>query len=274
MESPEAAKDQGDLVLPASRGDALQLNTSPAEDLKHADAEHYERLLADQALRDGMAADGFVGARYEMWRELMAGYAIAVLHAQILTGTIYGYAADKGRPPKGATLAVRRLLREDQQARGDLVTLLVAMTFKSFRSNALLTGKWQASGGAGLHTYFIGAAHLMFSTALREWLTTLPAMQEQSWDPDRFPENPSSPLTPPWGATPRRHERPDQVVIDDADMACLLDLAPTSAKDIINYYEQGYDQEEIAQLTGRPSRRAVEGVIHRYRKELERRGYS
>ncbi|WP_298891544.1 sigma factor-like helix-turn-helix DNA-binding protein [uncultured Serinicoccus sp.] len=260
-EVPQVA---GDVSLPPAAEGGLQLGNQAAEDLAVAqdDADRAARLLADQELFNEMAADGFAGPKFELWSESLMRYSIAVLHAQLITGLIWGFAAQKGRPAVGATLTVRQRLAEDQEARQDLVHLLLAQTWKRFYDHALQESQWTADGGASLQTYFIGAAHLQLSTTFREWRKNYP-------DPDPA----RRPLPDPdAGSHGRRSERPDTAIIDQAEKDAMLALAPAGSRDVVVYRLDGYSHAEIAELTNR-TERAVEGVIHRYRKTLERHGY-
>jgi DNA-directed RNA polymerase specialized sigma24 family protein len=120
-----------------------------------------------------------------------------------------------------------------------------------FRERALEGGGWRPEGGASLATYFMGTCVDVFPNEFRRWRA-----QGQRW---------------------RRQNARDTSVeaehmVDPADLALTnldahehLDSLSREEQVIVQLTMLGYSQEEIAELLGKPSARAVEGVLYRLR---------
>ncbi len=152
-----------------------------------------------------------------------------------------------------------RDLARDAGLRNELANMTVALTLPQFRQRALVNNGWRAEGGAALATYFTGACLRVFVNEYRKQLR-----YENEW---------------------RAHSRKDVEVI--SDLRSGLDPESIAIGNIwvetefasldertraaLKLFLAGYSQSEMVELLGAGSVRAVEGLLHRWRKSAEAR---
>jgi hypothetical protein len=130
----------------------------PDDVLSTLDAdEGLARRLADQKLRDALAAEGFTGRRYRRFEEELAAYGISVLRGWLYTGYILQLASKRGFHLKPTEFELAELAR-DSDAREELANMTVADRRADRRTLALLRR------GSTQH-------HLCRSTATSSWVT-------------------------------------------------------------------------------------------------------
>ena len=146
----------------------LQPATSGTYDWAESDderrgAENLDRLLGDRQLIDTIRADNFEGLAYDYAATELAKYAIAVLTAWIVNGTIYAKCAEKARPVQRS----RGGPPSHRQAES-LAGEVVAVALTRFVEKTLVPDNWDPSRGASLATYFVGQCILSFPNVYRQ----------------------------------------------------------------------------------------------------------
>jgi hypothetical protein len=235
----QAGADRGD---PESRGDL-------------------ERRAADKELRDELASTNFTGPKYQIFQEDLARYGISVLRAWMYTGYIFKLTTGCGVTlhPTDAEL---ESLHRDPDIREELATMTVAAALPQFREHALAGGGWHPEGGASLTTYFMGACLLAFPNEFSRHRVQRKKWQLQSQRDPAVTEPTVSVITDPAVIAAGNGQVRDALARADLREAAIIALTI-----------DGYSQEEIVELLGEPSVRAVEGVLYRWRtKERQRLG--
>lgn len=215
--------------------------------------ESLRRRLADQKLRDALAAGDFAGGRYQRFETALASYGISVLRGWMYSGYIFQATAGLRYSLKPTDAELEELAR-DSDAREELANMTVAVTLPKFREQARVNGGWKADGGASLPTFFVGATKYVFPNEFRSHR--------------RFRSR--------YGAAARATALKTEVALDPlSDPASLvpgemhvLEIIRGLGKrtgTVLALHLHGYSHEEIAELLGLPTGRAVEGILYRAR---------
>ncbi|WP_055697652.1 hypothetical protein [Streptomyces silaceus] len=219
--------------------------------------EDVERCAADQELVRVLRADGFTGPRYARFEEELARYGISVLRGWLHSGFVFTLVAARGfgLSPREGELAE---LARDSDLREELASMTVARTLPRFRRQALVEGGWRPDGGAGIATYFMGACAYEFPNEYRRHRG-----DEERWrrGMDRA-EATAEPVAVAGVAAEvlgRLRVLEDLTDIDDPRMRAAVALTL-----------DGYAQDEIRQILGAPSVRAIEGLLYRWRARARR----
>ncbi|MFE6130087.1 hypothetical protein ACFQ6Q_17760 [Streptomyces sp. NPDC056437] len=189
---------------------------------------------------------------------LTARYAISVLRAWMYSGYIFKMAAGRGYGLNPHELDLERLAA-DSDLREELATMTVALALPRFRQRAFLEGGWTFEGGAGITTYFMGACLYDFPNEFRKHRTS--------------EENHRKALKHPHFDTEVLPSLEAEVVGRERLREALKDIDPSKTREraIVALTLDGYTQEEIRLLLGEESVRAIEGVMHRWRKKAEKK---
>ncbi len=215
--------------------------------------ERLARRRADDELITALRARGFRGHRYEAFEEELVSYAWAVVNAWLRRGYIFKLTKRLGRPVTAGD-AVQDLLERNDEEREFLAAGVVGVTVAPFRQRALIDGGWSVDGGASLPTYFLNAVVLAFPNEYRRWHT-----HQVKWARQFDAEGEGQVL------------QSDRIVDPALAVTGLVrvrgDLARLKPREqaIVAFHYDGYSHEEIMELTGAQSVRAVEGVLHRWR---------
>jgi DNA-directed RNA polymerase specialized sigma24 family protein len=218
----------------------------------------------DQKLYDELAARGFTGTKYEMFRGELVAYALPVLRSWLRRGLIFIYSAKRGRPVTCIELD-RMHLAENIDERMGLAGEIAANALNLFHKYALVEGQWSVEGGATLKTYFIGACLNAFPNVFRKWRTDRESWRKAMGYGADEQEVGGQPLYPSIGA-----DHAEAVVSQEFVLAALRAM-PEKVEEIASrvvFSEESH--AEIAEALG-TTERAVEGRLHRYRKEAARR---
>lgn len=211
------------------------------------------RRTADKELLDELAAHRFSGWRYRRFEEELAKYGTAVLRGWMSSGHVFALTASRGfhLHPTAAELEE---LQRDPQAREDLANMTVAYALPRFRDRALMGGGWKPDGGARLSTYFVGACLYEFPNQFRGRRDQ--AVRWKLQDNCELALSPveADPAADPAALTAAR--------LSAQAKLCGLDRRTRA---VVMLTVEGYRQDEIAEMLGEPSARAVEGVLHRWR---------
>jgi len=225
--------------------------------------ESLQRRLADQKLLQVLASGCFAGPRYDRFVSELAAYGISVLRGWMHSGYMFKLTAARGRDLHPTEWELERLVR-DSDVREELANMTVALALPGFREKALIGGGWSVDGGASVPTYFMGACVHGFPNQFRSW-----SRYEQRHDQAARREGTLyPPITEPT-RDPARIAVGNLRVLDD-----LNGLDERTAA-VVALTIDGYSQDEIAEMLGLPSGRAVEGILYRWRdkaKHALRRG--
>lgn len=207
-------------------------------------AERLARLEADKELVLRLGLLGFAGPEWERFVEVLAQYAIQVFRSWLRTGKVFVECRHK---------PVRRFSDADDI---DEVTLeIVAAAIKAFREVVLIPGKWDASKGASLRTFFVGMCKLQFSNIYRRWLGETRRM----------------PLQPERLAAELEHQRapsiPVHVAVELRRQHTML-LGDTLER-IHALGAMGYTKAQIAEIDGK-TEGAVGARLYRAREKMKR----
>ncbi|MGW9436099.1 hypothetical protein [Streptomyces sp. NPDC055607] len=216
--------------------------------------ENLERRMADQQLVRLLAQDGFTGPRYDAFENDLARYAISVLRAWMYSGYIFKMAASRGFGLNPHELDLERLAA-DSDLREELASMTVAMALPRFRQRAFVDGGWTFDGGAGITTYFMGACLYDFPNEFRRHRNSEAAQRQALLHPHFDDE-----------ALPGvESEVVGREVLRDA----LKSIDPNKVREraVVALTLDGFTQEEIRDILGENSIRAIEGVLHRWRKK-------
>ena len=217
--------------------------------------ENLQRREADQMLLVQLAAGSFTGRCYERFENELAAYAMSVLRGWMHSGFIFQLTAARGFALNPSDDELEELHR-NSDAREELAIMTVALALPRFRDQALVGGGWRFEGGASLSTYFMGACLYVFPNEVRKR-----RVQHKRW---RLQDNGDPGLI-----SPAEDPTTDPCVISTGNLRVCDDLARTDdrTRAIVALTIDGYTQEEIVELLEETSVRAVEGVLHRWRKK-------
>ncbi|MGW5639255.1 hypothetical protein [Streptomyces sp. NPDC003832] len=252
--SDEAAHET--LAEPA-RAERRRSFSRPQQETQHHQ-ESLDRRLADRELVKLLAQDGFAGPRYEAFEDDLARYAISVLRAWMHSGHIFAMAARRGFGLSPHDIDLERLAT-DSELREELATMTVALALPRFRQWAFVEGGWSFERGAAITTYFMGACLYCFPNEFRRHRTGedkhRKALQHPHFDQEALPGVEA--------------EVVGREMVRDALRS--IDSKKGRERAIVALALDGYTQEEIRDILGESSVRAVEGVLHRWRKRAAHR---
>lgn len=233
------------------------------DDDEHDDATvasnqaRYLRREQDQVLYQRLAAAGFMGTEYDIFRGELAAYALPVIRSWLRRGLIFAYARQRGRP-LSVTEYDRTGLR-DVEERIDLTHDTVAKALSLFHTRSVAGTGWSHDGGAALTTYFVGSCVAVFPGVFRKWQSS-----RSRWDKAG---NASMKVIDPV----RHAQDPADEVVSREKVMDSLRRMPDRVRDIASRVVwDGCSQAEIASELGL-SERSVEGYLYRYRTEYQRR---
>lgn len=218
-----------------------------------ASARHLERLDADQTIMLRLSAEGFGGSEWEAVAGALVEYGWSVMRAWIVTGRVFVRCREKGLGGDELAPPVDGLARDDAL---ELADETVAEALVNFRDHVLAAGRWDASRGASLTTFFVGNCLLRFVNVYRKWgaarrreiLTYKAGFDLVDFD------DPATVVT--------ANERVVELLAREHD---LLNRA------IVQLTADNYGVDEIAELVGMSSKQ-VESRLYRTRKRLGRAG--
>jgi hypothetical protein len=243
----------------AIAGETRVLGDATAVGSATAPNGHRDRLAADRELVAVLAASEFEGPRYDMFVTELARYGVAVLCGWMHSGHVFAVSADRGQPLSPNADELEELHR-DLDTRQDIASMVVAVALRHFRERALVGGGWKADGGASLTTYFMGACLTVFPNEFRRYRA-----QRQRWRR----QNAADPAI----IAAARSAEPSIAEMVGGTFEVKANLARVDARTraIVTLWMYGYHQQEIAEMLGERSARAVEGVLYRWRRNEVRR---
>jgi DNA-directed RNA polymerase specialized sigma24 family protein len=238
--------------------DAVLANMSPAftADTRRLQ-ESLQRRTADRELLDELAAGDFTGRRYQRFEEELAAYAMSVLRGWMHSGYVFKLTAARGFALNPSDAELDELFR-DSDVREELAIMTVALALPRFKKKALVGGGWRYEGGASISTYFMGSCLYVFPNELRKR-----RVQRRRWHLQDHGD--------PALAAPRTDKTNDPATITtgNAFVREHLEQVDSRTRAILAATLDGYSQEEIVEMLDETSVRAVEGVVHRWRKKTK-----
>jgi DNA-directed RNA polymerase specialized sigma24 family protein len=211
------------------------------------------RIAADRKLVEVLAADGFAGPGFDRFRDELARYAVSVLSGWMYSGYVFQLAAGRGLVLRPTAAELDELHREPS-LRQELAVMVVAVALRAFREHALVGGGWRADGGASLTTYFLGACLTVFPNEFRKYRS-----QRQRWQAQDDSGQKAA------GSRAAATGDPADLVAGTMRVRADLARMDPRTRAIVALQMDGYRQEEIAEMLGEASVRAVEGVLYRLR---------
>lgn len=248
------------LDAPVALADACKgISSADAEDLRRQQ-ESLGRRLQDRRLVEELARRDFAGARYRRYEDELARYGLSVMRGWMYTGAIFALVAKRGYGLQ-PTERELELLHRDSDARSEIANVTVGKALPRFREQAFVGQGWSFEGGASITTYFMGATLSDFPNEFRRWRAQTTRWRLQ--DHGDYTSNGLHLRTP--------SDDPADLVAGEMGVLADLERINPRARDIIALTLDGYHQDEIVELLGETSVRAVEGVLHRWRTEEKKR---
>lgn len=215
--------------------------------------EGIDRRAADGRMVELLAKDGFKGPSYERFQEELARYAISVLCGWMHSGYIFELMAQRGFRLNPHELDLEDLTT-DSELRQELASMTVARALPRFRQHALIDGGWRIEGGASLTTYFVGACAYFFPNEWRRYCTVEARHRRAISREKELFEPPVSTYTV------AQEVLGNLSVLDELD-----EIVDPRQRAVVALTLDGYSQEEIREIVGMPTVRAVEGLLYRWR---------
>lgn len=202
-----------------------------------------ERLAQDKRLLDALMWQEYSGPDWTAFSQALAEYGYQVIFAWSLSGRIFSECITKGF---GVLKAPPRSIDRDDAT--ELACETVAVSLRYFRDRVLVPSVWDATRGASLKTFFIGACVLGFANVYRQWRS----------------EN--APLT-----FLEDRPAPEPAIPSDAGASCdigrLLERMAPRDRELLRLTALGYTQLEIAELLG-TTRKSIERRLDRLRSQV------
>lgn len=220
--------------------------------------QNLQRLIADEELLLKLQLHGFTGRPWERFAHEMARYGIGVISSWIRRGVIYG----KVKALTGFGLE-RRDGWPDAELCGDIATDTVIVALDYFRERVLRAGRWDASKGASLGTFFIGQCLYRFANAYTKALRAEIKRHEHREIPDDY--MPDEWFDPIRGIEATVMTRQDLV---DA----LAQVSSQRAREaLVLKHIGGYTYEEIAERLNMTDARQIGNMLDYQRAQRRKR---
>jgi RNA polymerase sigma factor (sigma-70 family) len=220
--------------------------------------ENLQRLVADEELLLELQLHGFTGRPWGRFAHEMARYGMGVLSGWIRRGEIYG----RVKALTGFGLS-RRDGWPDAELCGDIATDTVVIALDYFRERVLLAGRWDASKGASLGTFFIGQCLYRFANIYTKALRAEIKRQEHREIPDdELPEEWFDPI-----------RGIEATVVANQDLVdALAQVSTERAREaLVLKHIGGYSYEEIAKRLGMSDARQVGNMLDYQRAQRRQR---
>lgn len=219
--------------------------------IRHAEdqAADAARRKADAELVDLLTSHSFAGPQWDRFAEELCKYGIPVLMAWLATGQIFSATRNAGMrlTPSEEDLEA---LRQDRDARAEITYETIARAVRLFRE-MLIRGRWDAAGGAGLKTYFVGAVVRSFPNVFNTWASERRrASRVNSIVESELTDRPAVDNT--------------NQVLDRMELQSLLASLDLDTRRILTLKMVGYTHDEIGGIVGL-SAKAIEGRLYRLR---------
>lgn len=216
-------------------------------------ARNVDRLAGDTELVSLLRSQDFKGVDYDYAAGELVRYALDVLTAWLIKGTIFtkckqrlGYTLKP--PPAG------KIPRDDAES---IAGEVVAIALRRFREDVLAPGKWDPARGASLTTYFVGQCIFRLPNVYDKWVSDHPLhvpVGEDLWLLDSH-------------STTTAIE--DDVIRSRASVEALQLVRNPDARMALVMAAMGYSHRQIAEHLGRTVK-AVERMIEYGRRQTRK----
>ncbi|MFE4999262.1 RNA polymerase sigma factor [Streptomyces mirabilis] len=220
--------------------------------------EGIDRRTADGRMVELLAKDNFTGPRYERFQEELVRYGISVLRGWMHSGYIFELVAQRGFSLNPHELDLEDLTT-DSELRQELATMTIARALPRFRQHAFIDGGWSVEGGASLTTYFMGACAYCFPNEWRRHCTAEARHRRAVRREKELYEPPVSTYTV------AQEVLSNLSVLDELD-----EIEDPRQRAVVALTLDGYSQDEIREIVGMPTVRAVEGLLYRWRAKAKK----
>jgi hypothetical protein len=210
--------------------------------------DYESRLAADQDLVHRLEWAGFTGPDWDELAAALVAYGVQVIRAWIISGRIFlecrakhlgGDLMKEQDPEWGST--------DPDELAWDTNT----DALRAFRDNVLLKHRWTSAKGASLKTFYVGQALIQWVATYRRWVRSRRSIP--------------SGLADEYAQTLKVVGPEPAVVLRDTVAAEMADIKDPRTRHALILTSQGYRQDEIAELLGLDSGRAVEALLYRQR---------
>lgn len=238
LQSPGAQAGTDDLQAPLDRSDGRHWTDEDQ-------IEDFARQEIDWKLLEELAADDFTDSVYAVLEEALAAYGYQVVLTLLSTGYIFARCHEIN-----IELVIRPILETDYE---DLAQETTAGALGAFKKKVMQGNGWRPDGRASLKTYFSRGLLYQFANVWRGHLRTGAA---EALPLDEAADIRSSAPSPE-----------DLLVQQDLIHRGLADVPNEKTRVALALTEDGFDQEEIAEILG-ITKRAVEGLLRRHRERI------
>jgi DNA-directed RNA polymerase specialized sigma24 family protein len=218
--------------------------------------------LSDAELVEALLKEECAGPLWQLVRIRLAAYAVPVLHRMFLDGTIVEQTGKLGRPVV-PTSEEWHDLTSGPDDRSDLIHEAVCRALEIFRDRAVLGRRWDPQRQTKLTTYFVNSCLLVLPNVVRAWRNRRKATCH------------TVPLGLDWseiaGTEPGTTGDPVDDLVRAEEIEDEIARMPEKlAKAARMWMRTEQSWAEIARALG-ISARALEGLMHRYRTNHQRR---
>lgn len=220
--------------------------------------ENLQRLEADEELLLQLQLHGFSGRPWDRFAREMARYGMGVMASWIRRGVIYG----RVKALTGFGLG-RRDGWPDAELCDDLATDTVVLALDYFRERVLRAGRWDASRGASLGTFFIGQCLYRFANVYTKALRAEINGQEHL-------EIPADEMAEEW-FDPIRGIEAEVVARQDVADALARVSTQRAREALVLKHIGGYTYEEIAERLGMTDARQIGNMLDYQRAQHRQR---
>ena len=249
-----------DLAAPVSLPDVLRGIASPSDAAAARQLEgSLQRRAADQQLRDELAVYDFSGPKYQKFEEELARYGTSVLRAWAYSGYIFKLVSSRGFTLYPSETELRDLHR-DPEVREELANMTVAVALPR-------SGSVRSSTASGAMTVARACRRSSWGPACTCSRTS------SVGDASSWRSGGARTAAIPPSACRKRTPSPTRRYWRQARSMCWT-ISATSilgAGNIVALTLDQYSQDEIVELLGERSIRAVEGVLYRWRTQQKDR---
>lgn len=222
----------------------------------HSVRDDNERRRQDQQIIEVLRQDDFQGPRYDRFVNELARYAIAALCAWMHSGVIFQLVATRGFGGLPHNASDREKLASNHELRQELAHMTVAQALRRFRERALVEGDWDYRGGASVKTYFMGTCLFEFPNVYRN---SRASEERRRQGQRRTMDEPFQP-----------HDTTDEAIGNLWVLEVLKGIDDPRSREAAAMRFDGYSLEEIREMLDAPSVRAIEGLLYRLRKKIQR----
>ncbi|WP_406436583.1 hypothetical protein OHB14_61980 [Streptomyces sp. NBC_01613] len=254
---PSGWSGTGELDAPVSQDDLGQMDDRYGRNARRQQ-ESIERRLRDRQLVELLGQGGFAGFEYDRFVEELARYGISVLRGWMHSGYIFHLLAVRGFRLNPHELQLENLT-DNSELREELASMTVACALPRFRQRALMGGGWRFEGGASITTYFIGACLYVFCNEWRKHCAGEKRHQRSLQQQKVVYEDAASTLGVP-----------DDILGNLQVLEHLRGIQDPRTRAAIAMRFDGHSYEEIREMLGAPTVRAIEGMFYRQRRKEQR----